>query len=296
VGRAYGERRSSEEPTGVIRWVYVRRCRRSDAVYVRSDAVIRRLGRIAAAHPRTRRIFEGIYLVATPSVAFIKSGPAAGMQIRTRSGNAGYRFGTTEPLVQQALADSLEPGLVCYDLGANVGFFTLLAANIVGQTGFVYAAEPMPTVATELRENVALNSLANVEIVEAAICDKVGEATLFEGATELNARLDYKPGRKALPPVKTTTVDALVQAGKRPPDVVKIDVEGAEFAVLRGMVNTISSRHPTLIIEVHQQGLLAQSQRALVASLPDSYDVVPLEGVPVDEEVWVPHFVAQPKR
>jgi FkbM family methyltransferase len=250
-----------------------------------ATATIRRLGKITAKYPWTRGIARSAYQVFTPSVTTIREGRAAGLKIRTRGANPGYRFGTTEPAVQEALADALAPGDVFYDLGANVGFFTLIAAKAVGPTGHVHAFEPEPETAAELRANVALNSLGQVQVHEVAITDSVGEAKLTNSKNKLRSRLDQR-GTITVP---TTMIDAL---DLPPPNLVKIDVEGAESRAIAGMRRTIRESQPTLLCEMHIVGTVKRASQMLEEWLP-GYSVKPLEPSESDH-VWAPHLLATP--
>ena len=108
----------------------------------------------------------------------IKYGVGAGLRIDATGLAPGFVLGTSDPLEQAALAEHLKPGGVFYDIGANAGFFCLLAARVVGDRGRVYAFEPHPGFATLARKNAGLNEFGWVEVVEAAASDEVGETTL----------------------------------------------------------------------------------------------------------------------
>jgi predicted RNA methylase len=87
------------------------------------------------------------------------------LELNPRTGQ-NYLNGKGELAVQQALAARIQPGEVFYDLGANIGLFSLMAARLVGASGEVYSFEPDPVNAARLRRNVAQNRLTNVTVVE----------------------------------------------------------------------------------------------------------------------------------
>lgn len=191
---------------------------------------------------------------ATPSEVTVRGGPGDGLALGTAHSSADYADGTNELPVQEAVRDSLAPGAVFYDVGANVGFFGLIAARIVGPHGAVYAFEPLPHVAAEARANAERNGLANVEVVEVAVGDREGTASLVVtrhpgGATLSEADVgDDAVGRLT---VRTVRLDDLVAAGTiRPPDAVKIDVEGVELEVIDGLRLTIAERRPVIVCEL----------------------------------------------
>ncbi|MCU1243185.1 MAG: methyltransferase FkbM family [Candidatus Acidoferrum typicum] len=116
------------------------------------------------------RIGERIVPRDTRTWTQIESGPAAGiwMRLNPRTGLDTLR-GAGEPEVQDALRRHLRPGMTFYDLGANVGFFSLLAARMVGERGCVVAFEADPEIAARLRENVDRNGFRYAKIVEKAV-------------------------------------------------------------------------------------------------------------------------------
>jgi FkbM family methyltransferase len=180
-----------------------------------------------------------------------------------------------EPGVTDAIATALGPGDVFVDVGANMGYFTVLAAAMVGDRGRVIAFEPHEGVRDALDETVHRNSAApTVEIVPLALADVEGEAAFFvEESKTANSTIEptLSPMRHAvsfrpLAKVQTTTLDGWL-AGR--PDVarrvrcIKIDVEGAEARVLAGMRQTL--RAPTLTI-LCETTLGSPADKALAAA------------------------------
>jgi FkbM family methyltransferase len=162
--------------------------------------------------------------------------------------------GIWEPKTTQYLCDSLGPGQVFLDIGANAGYFSLLASRRVGESGKVLAIEPNPAMANQLLQNVQRSRLTNVAIIEAACSDSVEVRDLYVG----NA---YNTGNSSLShdnlawtksvKVNCATVDLLIeQYGLYHVDLVKIDVEGAELQVLQGMQTTLKRFRPKIITEL----------------------------------------------
>ena len=151
-------------------------------------------------------------------------------------------------------ARTLQPGMVAFDVGANFGYYTLLFADRVGLAGRVIAVEPNPSTFELLEQTVALNGFErNVTLVQAAATERNQQALeLFVPLGEpKNATVAFDGGarpaelRVAVPGV---SIDHL--AAKLPRvDFLKIDVEGAEPAVLRGMADTIARFRPTIVLE-----------------------------------------------
>jgi len=178
-----------------------------------------------------------------------------GLRFNTGRSNAGYMLGTTEPRVQHAFASLIQPRMVVYDIGANVGFFTVIAARLCPQ-GRVVAFEPLPENLERIRHNVALNNLQNIIVRSEALCDTDAQSR-FEVSPEptwgklvsVGKGIGTKVGTID---VKVSRLDSLVKAGEIPiPELIKIDVEGAEIGVLRGAESTLHQARPVLLIELH---------------------------------------------
>jgi FkbM family methyltransferase len=222
--------------------------------------LVQRLSRVQIKGRRRRNLVIRLTAPLRRRDLPILSGVAAGMRINLGSSYVGFVTGEAERSVQEALARIVKPGDVVYDLGANVGFFTLVCARLVGPGGAVYAFEPMPANVATLRHNVAINGLENVHVVECAASSSTGSATLLishwsafhrlEGKDQFRSEQEFKDtGRMTVP---TITIDDFVDRdGVSPPTLVKIDVEGAELAVLQGMARTLDRLQPVLLCELH---------------------------------------------
>lgn len=194
----------------------------------------------------------------------ILRGPARGCLWVPRTSSHGVWLGTYEGANVRLLQSLVRPGMVCWDIGANVGAITLVLAKLVGPGGSVLAVEPGPLNATHLRRHT--KSLGWVEVVEKAVSDTDGWAYL-SGDGHSGARLGDSGSLR----VSTTTLDTLASARPRGPDVIKLDIEGHELAALRGGPRLLSSEdRPTLVVEFHGAGLPTRDfdseARELVAS------------------------------
>lgn len=191
----------------------------------------------------------------------IASGPAAGLYVSTEHlplhhAHAGLvARGTLEPSVQEALRRTVRTGDVVYDVGANIGYFTLAAARLVGPSGRVVAFEPVPWCAEAVARNIELNELAQAEIHAVAVGERSGRARLLvvEEASwsHLESTGRHADTREEID-VDVVSVDELVAAGTVPPPaVLKVDTEGAELQVIAGMRETIARHRPRIICELH---------------------------------------------
>ena len=141
-------------------------------------------------------------------------------------------------------------GGVFYDIGANIGFYSLIASSIVGPTGRVLAFEPGNFNLPFLRENAA--QVGNVEVCDFAIGKSDGSMTFDRRGGAMSGRL-LSDTVQAVDPtaVKVRSIDSLVSAGFPQPDVLKIDIEGGEIDALEGAVATLR-RRPVILLELHQ--------------------------------------------
>jgi hypothetical protein len=159
-------------------------------------------------------------------------GPSRGNRIVVGSGDHAYWVGNFERWKQDFIARLLREGDVFYDLGAHVGFFTLLGAKLVGSTGKVISVEPMPGNLIHLRAHIRVNHFEDrVRVIEAAASDVTGQAR-------------FKMHEK-------TPMGRLDDSGDIAPSVVKMDIEGAEPEALLGMRNLVLAAKPIMVISPH---------------------------------------------
>ncbi len=187
----------------------------------------------------------------------IKSGPAAGLLIRVnpRTGQ-NVMLGAGEPAVQDTCRKYLRPGMTFYDLGANIGFFSLIAARIVGSTGRVFSFEADPEIAVRLRENLAYNKFDHATVVQKAVWSE--PTTVSFARVDASTSPDRGLGHVQLdqsPTGATITVEAVsldsYTATHPAPDLLKCDVEGAEVAVFQGAERLLREKRPMLLVEMH---------------------------------------------
>ncbi len=180
-----------------------------------------------------------------------------------------------EAATTRLLMSVLKPGDTFVDIGAHVGFFTMLAAALVGDTGEVIAFEPSPGNYRHLVEHVALNELTNVLPLHLALGDREGVAALHlnadnDGGHALWDVREHPANEKSraapcVHPAYVTRLDRVLrQRPMRSLRAIKLDVEGSEVAALRGAVETLSRhRVPFVIAEVNRSGLAAMGASEL---------------------------------
>lgn len=187
-------------------------------------------------------------LIPTGAVVPVLSGELFRMRWIAGSSPHGCWIGTYERQAQRIARTVASRGNIVYDIGANVGFFTLLFSRVVGPEGKVVAFEPLGSNADLLERHLALNSCENVEVLRAAVSEGAGTARFSAGKGSCQGRLDTG-GSLA---VRTTSVDhELFGLSRAAPNVLKLDIEGAESRALIGAERTLSRFHPKLGIETH---------------------------------------------
>jgi FkbM family methyltransferase len=165
-------------------------------------------------------------------------------------------FGIYEQPLVCLLRQRLQAGGVFYDVGANVGYFTLLASSLVGSGGEVHAFEPVPNNAARIKRNLGRNNIANVFLNELAVAEGSGTLTLYlPGVTFNSGWASLIPSSKSPQQISVPTIsldEYVFDQGHRFPDVVKIDIEGAEPQALAGMRRILArDPSPDLVAEIN---------------------------------------------
>lgn len=190
----------------------------------------------------------------------ILGGPTRGMRWIVDSAPHACWLGVYERDWRVVFERTVTAGSTVFDLGAHVGFYTLLASVLVGPEGRVFAFEPMPANEAYLRQHLRLNHITNVTVVAAAVSDRSGLAHFEPGPSTVCGRLSANGPLE----VPTVSLDDLVAAGEVPsPDFIKIDVEGAELAVLDGARRLMGETHPTLFVSTHNRDIHPKCCRVL---------------------------------
>lgn len=188
----------------------------------------------------------------------IASGAAKGLKIiLDLQSEKDFWLGTYESDLQTVAQKLIQPGDVVYDVGANVGYISLLSSQLCGKNGKVFAFEALPENVARLKVNVKINALEScITIVHAAVTDSVLPVTFLThpsgsmGKTIDSAgRNEQYNGRITVPGL---SLDAFVYEDDHPaPDVIKLDIEGGEGRALTGMPRILSDKKPLLFIELH---------------------------------------------
>ena len=144
--------------------------------------------------------------------------------------------------------------MTVYDVGANVGFYTLLASVVTGDNGKVFSFEPVPRNINYLKQHIKINTLANVSVIEKAVSDKI---------QKLNFSLSINPSMGHLSEegeivVETITLNEFIKQGNPLPDIIKMDIEGAEYDALVGAKELLKIKKPIIFLATHSDELKAK--------------------------------------
>jgi len=201
----------------------------------------------------------------------VMQGPLKGYRWSTSS-SYDYILGEYEdPETMRLFISWLKPGTVFYDIGANVGFHTFIANDIIS-TGKIYAFEPMPFVREIFEQHIALNKKQmkhnNIALIPIAVADA-------EKQVEFSNDLQHRDGNTYIKDsyvfarttnkitVDARSLDGLMEAGYQKPDIVKIDVEGAEYDVLVGAKQVLQQYQPHILLATHDCHLPGVQQKCV---------------------------------
>ena len=162
------------------------------------------------------------------------------------------REGKREPFATEILEKNTLRGEIVLEIGANIGYYTILQSNKIGSIGKIYAIEPEKDNFNYLKKNVKLNNLKNVALFKQAIGDKNGKLEIYtykEG--NLNSPLMWKKDYDGKEIVKEQTIEKFLE-GKKTPNWIRMDVEGYEYNILKDAKKTLNNPElKKMFIEFH---------------------------------------------
>ncbi len=208
------------------------------------DSILRRVARFVSGRLMPRRAYR------------VRRGPLKGARfilgsLSGEGGGASVYVGEMEPEQTAAMAWAIKAGGVFFDIGANVGYYTILASRLVGSGGKVVAFEPLPRNIEFLRQHIDLNAAANVTLKPFAVSEKKGIVRFALGPDSAMGHI----GDEGELEVATTTIDDIVSELDITPDVMKIDVEGAEREVFLGAASMFETAKPVIFLSTHSDEL-----------------------------------------
>ena len=182
-----------------------------------------------------------------------------------------YGWYDDEKIEVQTIEKYLKNGMIMLDLGANIGFYTMLSRSIVGENGRVFAFEPSPRNANLIRASIEENSFTNVTVVEAAVSGDTGVSKLYvspninsaHSLLDLDFKYDEGWKREKTIDVKVITIDDYLEkkVGDLKVDFIKMDIEGSEFHAIKGMRKVLDeNEHLILVSEFWPKGFLKNNK------------------------------------
>jgi FkbM family methyltransferase len=168
-----------------------------------------------------------------------------------------FWLGTYEPELQAELKDLIHPGMITYDVGANIGYITLLFARLLNGKGKIFSFEALPDNVDRLKKNIALNHVDSlVTVIDRAVTDSVRPLKFFVHASGGMGKAEGSAGRAETYQreinVQGISLDAFVyDQHHSAPDVIKMDIEGGEVLALPGMKRLLAEKHPIMLMELH---------------------------------------------
>lgn len=258
---------------------------------LRVAAILRRAPRVAQ---NVKRLI-GLVLPQAPVWVQVRSGISRGLWMRLHLPDESRLWrGEHELAVQNAMLAAIRTGAVVYDIGAHAGSIALGVARIVGPSGRVVAFEADPANVNSLKENVLRNHLtASLHVVHCAVWSHRADSIAFRrgGARRSHGGVETGTqhpvlGTGELINVPAIALDDFAANGGPAPQIVKVDVEGGEYEVLRGGISLFTRHRPLLIAEVHHRRAADQIRAWLIAHEYDSRWIIPAEQFPCCLFAW----------
>jgi FkbM family methyltransferase len=200
-----------------------------------------------------------------------------------------FNYGIWEPNISDQFEEILKPGDVVVDIGANIGYYSLLSSALVEQSGRVVSIEASPTIFRQLSENIAGNDATNVRAVNVAASDKAGKLTLY-GGPEANRGATSTLPREGLSPESEVAAapleDILTAEERAAATLIKIDVEGAELPILEHLVDRIELYSSNVKVLVEMTPAWAgpeRSEKVFQRFLAAGFDAYAIENAYSDE-------------
>ena len=209
----------------------------------------------------------------------IKSGPLKGYKISSLSGS-GFVRGNYEPEKTNAILNIVKPNDIALDVGAHIGYFSMLISKIAGSNGHVYSFEPRPLNYKMLSTNIEVNNCSNVTVIKSAIGSFTGKVN-FDATTGTGTGHISKDGNIS---VDITTIDEFCSSKNIQPSFIKIDIEGGEVEALKGAEQTILKYKPIILLATHGDELDKQCEKFLTAKGYKGKDINQQKGD--KETIW----------
>lgn len=209
-------------------------------------------------------IYEFIYKTVKPKGVVLIDAQGNKMYVDCRGRDMGVCSllitGYYEKYVTEIFKQLIKPGMVVIDIGANIGYFTLIAAKLVGREGKVYAFEPEPNNFRLLVKNIKINGYSNIVPIQKALYNKSGKRKLFTNKVNLrdpSFSEDNVLEKEGFVEVETITLGGFFGnvANDNKVDLIKMDVQGAEGLIIEGARKILRNNNLKIIMEFWPYGL-----------------------------------------
>jgi len=219
-------------------------------------------------------------LIPRSSILTVLTGLNRGMKWIVGSSVHSCWIGTYELELQKVIQTFIKPGMTVFDIGANAGFYTLAFSRLVGEKGQVWAFEPFAENMQNLLTHVMINQLRNVTLVQAAIASETGLGFFCPSGNTHTGSIAGE-GQYRVP---TLSLDKLMDQNEfLAPDLLKMDVEGAESSILEGAEKLLGKKKSVLFISLHGEQQKKRCQQLLLSA---GYRIFILDG----SELFDKHF------
>jgi FkbM family methyltransferase len=192
----------------------------------------------------------------THNLARILSGPARGRLIAfSAHERPSYILETYERHIFRSIRQHLRLGAVVYDVGAHVGYTSLVFSSIVGESGHVYAFEPDPRNYESLQTTVKINNVTNITPIRLAVSRSSANVRLatFSYTSITHIESTNTPDDAIIVPARSTTIDDFIfSCQNTPPSLIKVDIEGGEIDALQGSLRALREIAPIVVVEVRE--------------------------------------------
>lgn len=171
------------------------------------------------------------------------------------------RDGIREPFLTESIQKEIKEGDVIVDIGANIGYYALQEARLAGDNGKVYAIEPVPGNVELLKKNIELNNYSNMKVFQLAVGDVNKTDYIYVSDCRNTASMIKTQASIDKVPVQVTTLDKFLE-NKPLPNLIRMDVEGYEVEIVKGMTKLLESNKPLkLIVELHPLYYVTKEKR-----------------------------------
>jgi len=238
---------------------------------------------------------------SAPRIATTPFGFSVHVQLPDQIQKVIWLTGRWEPSITAFVRSTLAPGDTFIDVGANIGYYSLLASRMVGETGRVYAIEASPSIFAMLQDNLMLNRSGNVHAINAIVTDRDGEEDFWLQSANLGqstavAALGLAKGMRLEGRVRSATLTSLVpDQDLRNARVIKIDVEGAELTVLQPLFASLSEFSPRTLWAIELSPQLCPGRQADVAQIFKAFSAAGYTAYTIANDYSLRMYTSRPR-